>query len=118
MRLAVFVEISRELFAWTPCVAPDILCGAIQSFTQRSATMFERIVRFPEVRMLSGLSRSTIYLRISEGLFPRPISLGPRMVGWRESEIAALNAARVRGESEDAIRALLVRLEHDRRDVA
>ena len=29
------------------------------------------------------------------------------MVAWPESEIAAINAARIRGESDDAIRALV-----------
>jgi prophage regulatory protein len=71
----------------------------------------ERILRFPEVRELSGLSRSSIYLRINEGLFPRPLLLGPRMVGWPASEVAALNAARIRGENDDEIKALVIRLE-------
>jgi prophage regulatory protein len=53
--------------------------------------MTDRILRFPEVKKLSGMSRSTIYLRITEGLFPRPIQLGARMVGWRESEVATMN---------------------------
>ena len=34
-----------------------------------------------------GLSRSTIYQRISEGTFPTPISLGDRAIGWLESEV-------------------------------
>jgi len=59
--------------------------------------MSERILRLPEVKALSGLSRSTIYLRMAEGLFPRAIALGPRMIGFRESEVAAVNAARIRG---------------------
>jgi prophage regulatory protein len=80
--------------------------------------MPERILRFPEVRSLSGLSRSTIYLRISERLFPRPILLGPRMVGWRESEISALNAARIRGSDEAEIRLLVVKLEAARKAAA
>jgi prophage regulatory protein len=80
--------------------------------------MPERILRFPEVKNLSGLSRSTIYLRISERLFPRPILLGPRMVGWRESEIAAVNAARIRGASEDEIRTLVSKLEAARKSAA
>ena len=46
-----------------------------------------RILRLPLVRERTGLSRSSIYLRISEGRFPRPISLGERAVGWLESEI-------------------------------
>ena len=46
-----------------------------------------RILRLPGVRARTGLSRSTIYLRISQGRFPKPISLGERAVGWVESEV-------------------------------
>lgn len=49
--------------------------------------MAHTILRLPAVRARTGLSRSTIYLRISEGNFPRPIQLGVRAVGWLESEI-------------------------------
>lgn len=49
--------------------------------------MADTILRLPSVRARTGLSRSTIYLRISEDRFPRPISLGGRAVGWIESEI-------------------------------
>jgi len=80
--------------------------------------MPERILRFPEVKRLSGLSRSTIYLRISEGLFPKPIALGPRMVGWRESEISSINAARIRGASADELCALVRKLEAARKSAA
>lgn len=45
------------------------------------------ILRLPAVKARTGLSRSTIYLRISEGQFPKPISLGGRAVGWVEMEI-------------------------------
>ena len=45
------------------------------------------ILRLPTIKDRTGLSRSTIYLRISEGTFPKPISLGSRAVGWIESEI-------------------------------
>ncbi len=45
------------------------------------------ILRLPAVQGRTGLSRSTIYLRISEDNFPRPISLGGRAVGWIEAEI-------------------------------
>ena len=50
-------------------------------------TLTPRILRLPSVRERTGLSRSSIYLRISEDRFPRPISLGERAVGWLESEI-------------------------------
>ena len=49
--------------------------------------MVNTVLRLPEVRARTGLSRSTVYLRISEGKFPAPINLGPRMVGWLEAEI-------------------------------
>ncbi len=45
------------------------------------------ILRLPTVKARTGLSRSTIYLRISEDRFPKPVSLGGRAVGWIESEI-------------------------------
>lgn len=45
------------------------------------------ILRLPTVKARTGLSRSTIYLRIAEGSFPKPISLGGRAVGWIEAEV-------------------------------
>ena len=45
------------------------------------------ILRLPAVKTRTGLSRSTIYLRISEGSFPKPISLGGRAVGWLEADV-------------------------------
>lgn len=45
------------------------------------------ILRLPAVKARTGLSRSTIYLRISEGRFPKPVSLGGRAVGWVEAEV-------------------------------
>lgn len=47
----------------------------------------QTILRLPTVRNRTGLSRSTIYARISAGRFPKPINLGGRAVGWIESEV-------------------------------
>jgi prophage regulatory protein len=49
--------------------------------------MNQRIIRLPEVKQKTGQSRSTIYERIRQGMFPAPIQLGGRSVGWLESEI-------------------------------
>lgn len=49
--------------------------------------MATAILRLPTVKARTGLSRSTIYLRVSEGTFPKPVGLGSRAVGWVESEI-------------------------------
>jgi prophage regulatory protein len=53
------------------------------------------ILRRKQVEKRTGLSRSTIYLRIQKGTFPRPINLGVRAVGWLENEIEAWLAARM-----------------------
>jgi len=45
------------------------------------------ILRLPAVKTRTGLSRSSIYLRMFERTFPASIALGPRSVGWLESEI-------------------------------
>jgi len=72
------------------------------------------ILRRRQVEAETGYSRSTIYLRIAQGLWPKPVSLGPRAVGWPATEVAAVNAARIAGKSDDEIRALVADLEADR----
>lgn len=47
------------------------------------------ILRINRVKARTGLARSTIYERIKEGDFPAQVSLGPRAVGWLESDIEA-----------------------------
>lgn len=63
----------------------------------------------------AGLSCSTLYSRVSEGLWPRPANLGARAVGWLSKEVDALNAARIAGHSNDEVRALVIRVEAARR---
>jgi prophage regulatory protein len=46
-----------------------------------------RLLRLPDVKSATGLSKSTIYARMSEGNFPKQISIGPRLVVWLESDI-------------------------------
>jgi prophage regulatory protein len=46
-----------------------------------------KFLRLPEVKQTTGLSKSTIYARISDGTFPKQIPLGPRLVVWVESDI-------------------------------
>ena len=49
--------------------------------------MDKQILRLPAVIDLVGLSRSSIYLAISNETFPRPIKLGTRARGWLRAEI-------------------------------
>jgi prophage regulatory protein len=54
-----------------------------------------RFLRLPEVKQMTGLSKSAIYERIKEGSFPTPVRLGGRAVGWVEGEVAQWGADRV-----------------------
>ena len=49
--------------------------------------MSKKIIRLPEVKNTTGLSRSTIYLYMSKGIFPASISLGSRAVGWLKNDV-------------------------------
>ncbi|MBI9087391.1 MAG: AlpA family transcriptional regulator [Desulfobacterales bacterium] len=46
-----------------------------------------RILRRKDVEDKIGLKHAKIYIMMNEGIFPRPIQLGPKSVGWVESEI-------------------------------
>lgn len=80
--------------------------------------MTHTILRLPTVKSESGYSRSTIYLRIAQGLWPKPVNLGARAVGWPAGEVAAMNAARIAGKTDDEIRALVEKLEAARKGAA
>ncbi|MGY6660910.1 MAG: helix-turn-helix transcriptional regulator [Glycocaulis sp.] len=69
------------------------------------------LLRIRDVMRVTGLSRPTIYAHKQAGTFPAPVKLGKRIVGWPESEIAAINAARIAGKSDDEIRVLVASLE-------
>lgn len=55
-----------------------------------------KIIRLPEVKKVTGLSRSTIYKMMNEKTFPAQISLGAKSVGWLEADIQAWVQERVR----------------------
>ncbi len=46
-----------------------------------------KIIRLKDVIATTGLSRSTIYERMSMGEFPVSVNLGGNAVGWLESEV-------------------------------
>lgn len=58
------------------------------------------ILRAREVRERTGLSRSTIFLKIKKGEFPEGVSLGDRAVGWRSDEIDHWITSRVSAASQ------------------
>lgn len=68
------------------------------------------ILRRRQIEAESGYSRSTLYLRIAQGLWTKQVSLGARAVGWPAIEVDALNAARIAGKSDAEIRVLVAML--------
>jgi prophage regulatory protein len=60
------------------------------------------ILRRTQVSHRTKLSRSNIYLKMSRGEFPTPVSLGARAVGWLESEVEAWLQARIAASREGA----------------
>ncbi|QCB44315.1 AlpA family phage regulatory protein [Sphingomonas sp. PAMC26645] len=52
----------------------------------------DNLLRIPEVRRRTGLSRATIYRRGEEKTFPTKVRLGPACVAWYESDINAFVA--------------------------
>jgi prophage regulatory protein len=63
--------------------------------------MSERFLRLRDVQLRVPYSRSSIYLMISRGEFPRQISLGGRAVAWIESEIEDWIAKRIDARDGD-----------------
>jgi prophage regulatory protein len=59
----------------------------------------------------TGYSRSTLYLRIADGLYTKPVPLSGRLVGWPASEVDAINGARIAGKPDSEIRELVQALE-------
>lgn len=57
--------------------------------------MTDRILRRPEVEALVGIKRSTLYDWMAQGAFPKPVALGVRLVGWRQSDVIAWLGSRV-----------------------
>jgi len=69
------------------------------------------LLRLPRVGSSTGVSRSSTYRRITQGLFPPPVPLGGgRSVGWPAREVAAINEARIAGWSDAKIRALVLEM--------
>lgn len=47
------------------------------------------LLELKEVRAVTGLSTTTIYKYVREGIFPKPKRIGSRAVRWRLADIEA-----------------------------
>jgi prophage regulatory protein len=66
----------------------------------------------------TGRKPSTLYQDIRAGLFVAPVKVGQRSSAWPSEEVAAIIAARAAGNTDDEIRALVVRLHAARKEAA
>jgi prophage regulatory protein len=54
-----------------------------------------RILRLSEVIKQTGIPRSSIYVLMNQGAFPKPVPLTTRCIGFVEAEIQDWIAARI-----------------------
>ena len=53
----------------------------------KETKMTMKFLKLQAVMSITGMSRSSIYLAISEGTFPKQINLGARSIAFLESEV-------------------------------
>jgi prophage regulatory protein len=61
-----------------------------------------KFIKLKDVMDRTGLPRSTIYLRMSQGVFPKPVSLGCATSRWVEDEVAEWMESRIRARDASA----------------
>jgi prophage regulatory protein len=70
-------------------------CHSLEELALRvRAVLKDRILRMTQVSEITGRAHSTIWNDVSKGVFPKPIRLGPRAIGWKESEVQGWLEAR------------------------
>ncbi len=70
-------------------IAPPIIQAAPEA--ESGEIMF---LRLPQVKTITGLSKSSLYALIRANSFPAPVHLGPRTVAWVQSEVKSWAAER------------------------
>ena len=73
------------------------------------------LARLPRSLEITGLGRSTFYGNIRVDLMTPGVEIGPGSRGWPVGELRQINQARIRGDSEEEIRALVRRLREARK---
>lgn len=59
------------------------------------ASIAYTLLRLPQVKARTGLSRSEIYRQVTTGNFPSPVKVSERASAWPEREVIAWCEARV-----------------------
>ena len=91
---AMLVASVEDGARWRPAVArtPEARSSrdtVRQEVDKLGVEVEDRLIRMPEVKRLTGLSRSTINRRMKAGRFPKSTPLSPNITVWRAMEVAA-----------------------------
>ncbi len=71
-----------------PVVAPRPATAPTAQAASGGRMLPLKLLRFPVVREMTGLSRSTIWRLERRGEFPRHHRIAPNVVAWLEEEVA------------------------------
>lgn len=74
-----------------------------------------KLIRREAVLNKLSISKSSLYRKISAGLWPEPIQLSARAVGWLEGEVLEMTAAIVAGKPESEQRVIAQALTNARK---
>jgi prophage regulatory protein len=85
-----------------------------QKHGENEVTTNNPVLRIKAIKEITGIGVSTVYAQMSIGLFPKPIKLGDRISGWLTSEVLAVRAARIAGQTDEQIKALVKQIEGER----
>ena len=99
----------------------DIALVAIDGDNIGGMGLFRRLkgerLRIPRIALTTGTDLAVIRRAMNEGavdFLTKPVSIGLRSVGWPDYEVEAVTAARVAGQPDEAIRALVNKLHAQR----
>lgn len=85
----VAIEVARRIRAdLIACLSAELKESRRQS-PESSHQPQQTFIRLRQLSARVGLSRSTIYKRMSEGTFPESCKLGPRTTAWLVEDIEA-----------------------------
>lgn len=73
--------------------------------------MPKTFLKLPQVSTITGRSRSKIYADIKAHTFPAPVRLGARSVAWVDHEINTWIQAKIAGQTDEELKALVASLE-------
>lgn len=77
-----------EVSLWTPPALADTKPSG-EALHFAVFRELDPLLSLHQVRQATTLSRTSIYRKLEDGTFPRPMKLGPVRIAWRASVIAA-----------------------------